>query len=244
MWRQSVEEDRRAAPGAPASKAEEAERLARLQALGYVAGSRAAGATAREARPDPKRAIGSLALVNDGRRLIGEGRFDAAIRKLAAARRASPRNVSALILTGVAQLQAGRPRLALEPLRSAEALAPFNAEAPFNLGLACIGTNDAACAERCFRRALELAPRFHDAAVNLVDLLLQTGRAAEARTAYEAARRAGLGSPLLDLLEGKLAHQAGDTRGAQDALARALRSGALPAPAAAEARRLLQDPAP
>lgn len=241
LWRSTVTEDRRATPGPAAAKVEDAERMARLQSLGYVAGSRAADAGPRSALPDPKRAIGSLELVNDARRLIGEGAFDAAIRKLDAALRGSPRNVSALILIGAAQLRAGRPRLALEPLRKAEAIAPLNAEVSFNLGLACVGADDAACAEAAFRRALELAPRLHDAAVNLIDLLLQTGRTAEARTTYDAARRAGLESPLLDFLEGKLALQRGQRSVAQAALARALRSGALPAAAASEARRLLQN---
>ena len=241
LWRKAVTEDRRAAPVAQASKAEEADRMARLRSLGYVAGSRGADAGARE-RTDPKRAIGSLELVNEARRLIGEGSFDAAIHKLEAALRASPRNVSALILTGAAQLRAGRPRLALQPLRRAEAIAPLNADAPFNLGLACIGVNDADCAEQGFRRALELMPRFHDASVNLVDLLLQTSRATEAQAVFDAARRAELQSPLLDFLEGKLALQRGERLAAQDALSRALRSGALPAAAAAEARRLLGSP--
>ncbi|HET7295168.1 MAG TPA: sulfatase-like hydrolase/transferase [Vicinamibacteria bacterium] len=239
-WRETVKEDRRALPIAAASKVADAERMARLSALGYVAGSRAGDARQGRSLPDPKRAIGSLALVNDARRLIGEGAFDAAIRKLEAALASSPRNVSALILLGAAQLRAGRPGLALEPLRRAEATAPFSAEASFNLGLACIGAGDAACAEESFRRALELMPRFHDAAVNLVDLLLQTGQVAPARAAFDAARREKLESPLLDFLEGKLALERGERLAAQDALARALRSGALPAPAAAEARRLLQ----
>ncbi len=242
LWRRTVTEDRRAAPGAPASTAEEADRMGRLRSLGYVAGSRAATARSRRDLPDPKRAIGSLELVNEARRLIGEGSFDAAIRKLETALRASPRNVSALILIGAAQLRAGRPRLALDPLRKAEALAPLNAEIPFNLGLACVGADHADGAEKAFRRALELTPRFHDAAVNLVDLLIQTGRAEEAEAAFGAARRAELQGPLLDFLEGKLALQRGERLAAEEALGRALRSGALPAAAAVEARRLLQRP--
>ena len=241
LWREVVAEDRRAASGAAASAPEDADRTGRLRSLGYVAGSRAADAGPRKALPDPKRAIFSLELVNDARRLIGEGRFDTAIRKLEAVQSLSPRNVSALILTGAAHLRAGRPRLALTPLRRAEAIAPLNAEVAFNLGLACLGADDAAGAERAFRRALALAPRLHDAAVNLVDLLLQTGRVAEAQAAFAEARSSGLSSPLFDFLEGKLALQRGERLAAQEAMGRALRSGALPSAVAAEAHRLLQN---
>ena len=75
--------------------------------------------------------------------------------------------------------------------------------------------------------------------MNLVDLLLQTGKPAEAQAAFDAAGKAGLVSALLDFLEGKLAFVRGDTRGAQAPLTRALQSGSLPPPAAAEARRML-----
>jgi Flp pilus assembly protein TadD len=178
--------------------------------------------------------------VNDARRLIGEKRYDEAVKTLDTARRASPRNVSALVLTGVAQLQAGRPQAAVAPLRRAAEIAPANADVPFNLGLAMLALGDAARAEDAFRRTLALAPRYHDAAVNLVDLLLQTNRPADAQKAFEAARRAGLESPLLDYLEGKLAARRGEPGKAQAALKRALGSGGLPPAAAADARRLLE----
>ena len=218
--------------------AEDAERLARLQSLGYVAGSRAQ-AGSREGLPDPKKVIGSLEDVNEARRLIGERRYDEAIARLDRARRGSPRNVSALVLTGVAQLQAGRPKAALAPLRRAAEVAPLNADAPFNTGLALIALGDGPGAVEAFRRTLRLAPRYHDAAVNLVDLLLQTGKPAEAQAAYEAARKAGLESALLDFLEGKLAFGHGDRTGARGPLTRALQSGALPPAAAEEARGML-----
>jgi choline-sulfatase len=235
--KQTVTEDRRSLP-ASGSDAQDAERLARLQSLGYVAGSRA-GAGAREGLPDPKKVIGSLEAVNDARRLIGEKRYDEAVKTLDAARRASPRNVSALVLTGVAQLQAGRPQAAVAPLRRAAEVAPANADVPFNLGLAMLALGDATHAEEAFRRTLALAPRYHDAAVNLVDLLLQTGRPADAQNAFEAARKAGLESPLLDYLDGKLAAGRGEPGKAQAALTRALDSGGLPPAAAEDARRLL-----
>jgi Flp pilus assembly protein TadD len=208
-----------------------------LQSLGYVAGSRAAGAS-RQDLPDPKKVIGSLESVNEARRLIGERRYDEAVRRLDAARRDSPRNLSALVLTGVAHLHAGRPQAALAPLRRAAEIAPANADAPFNTGLALLALGDGPGAEAAFRRTLALAPRYHDAAVNLVDLLLQVGKPAEAQAAYAAARTAGLETPLLDFLEGKLAFLRGDTAAARAPLLRALQSGALPPPAAAEARRM------
>lgn len=238
LWREAVVEDRRATAIADASDPERSERLAQLSALGYVAGSRA------PSRPeggltDPKRAIGSLALVNEARQLIGARRFDDALRRLDAALKASPRNVSALVLAGVSQLQAGRPRLALAPLRRAGEIAPANADVQFNLGLACVGVNDAACAEQAWRRCLSLAPRNGDAAANLADLLIQTARPAEAREVVAAARREGLAGGLLDFLEGKLAFLQGERVSARATLSRALESRALPPPAADEARRML-----
>jgi arylsulfatase A-like enzyme/Flp pilus assembly protein TadD len=237
LWKEAVSQDRRSLPAA-GSETEDAERLARLQSLGYVAGSRA-GADDRKGLPDPKKVIGSLELINEARQLIGERRYDAAIERLERARRDSPRNVSALVLTGVAQLQAGRPQAALAPLRRAAGIAPANADVPFNIGLSYLALGDAERAEQAFRRALALSPRYHDAAVNLVSLLLQTDRVAEAEVAFASARQVGLASPLLDYLDGKLALLRGDRDAARPPLTRALESGRLPPSAAADARRLL-----
>jgi arylsulfatase A-like enzyme/predicted negative regulator of RcsB-dependent stress response len=235
QWAKAVTEDRRALP-VTSRDADNAERQSRLESLGYVAGSRA---RKTDGLPDAKTAIGSLELVNEARRLIGERRYDEAIARLEKARRDSPRNLSALVLTGVAELQAGRPQAALAPLRRAAEIAPANADAPFNIGLASLALGDGPGAEAAFRRTLRLAPRYHDAAVNLVDLLLQMGKPAEAQAAYDAARKAGLESALLDFLEGKLAFGRGDAAAARAPLTRALESGALPPAAAAEARRML-----
>jgi choline-sulfatase len=236
LWRKTVTEDRRSLPPA-GSEAEDAERLARLRSLGYVAGSRT-GAE-REGLPDPKKVIGSLELVNEARQLMGERRYDEAIERLDRARRDSPRNLSALVLTGVAQLEAGRPQSALPPLRRAAEVAPANADVPYNTGRTYLALGDATHAEAAFRRALALSPRYHDAAVNLVSLLLQTGRTPEGQVAFDSARQAGLSSPLLDYLEGKLAFLHGDSDAARAPLTRALESGRLPTSAAEDARRML-----
>ena len=237
LRKKAVTADRRSLPPA-GSETEDAERLARLRSLGYVAGSRA-GAAEREGLPDPKKVIASLELVNEARQLIGERRYDEAIERLDRARRDSPRNLSALVLTGVAELEAGRPQAALAPLRRAAEVAPANADVPFNAGRTYLALGDAGHAEEAFRRALALSPRYHDAAVDLVSLLLQTGRTADAQVAFDSARRAGLSSALLDFLEGKLALAHGDPGAARPPLTRAVESGRLPPSAAAEARRLL-----
>jgi arylsulfatase A-like enzyme len=236
FWRKTVTEDRRSLPPA-GSEAEDAERLARLRALGYVAGSRARAD--RVGLPDPKNVIGSLELINEARRLMGERRYDEAIERLDRARRDSPRNLSALVLTGVAHLEAGRPQSALPPLRRAAEVAPANADVPYNTGRTYLALGDAIHAEESFRRALGLSPRYHDAAVNLISLLLQTGRTAEAQVAFDAARHAGLTSPLLDYLEGKLAFLHGDSGAFRPPLMRALESGRLPPSAAEDVRRML-----
>jgi choline-sulfatase len=237
LWKKAVGENRRSLFQS-GSEPQDAERLARLESLGYVAGSRASADGGD--RPDPKKVVGSLEHVNEARRLIGERRYDEAIARLERARKDSPRNLSALILTGVAHLQAGRPQAALPPLRRAAEVAPANADVPFNAGLAFLALGDAAQAEQAFRRALVLSPRHHDAAVNLVFLLLQTERAADARAAYDAGRRAGLQSALFDYLEGKLAFLRGDRDAAREALTRALGSRDLSPPAAEDARRMLE----
>ena len=238
LWRQAVREDRRGRPVVDASDREAAERQERLASLGYVAGSPGAGAPPRGSLPDPKRAIGSLASINQARQLIGQKRFDEAAALLAGVLRQSPRNLSALVLTGSCRLLQGRPALALEPLRRATRLAPTNADAHFNLGLACLGTGDGRCAEAAFRRALALEPRRAEAAANLVDLLLQLGRPAEAQKAFAEARAAGAASPLLDYLEGKLALARGEREAGRSALQRALQGGLPPAVAADAQARL------
>jgi Flp pilus assembly protein TadD len=215
----------------------DAERLERLRTLGYVAGSRAPAG--HPTGPDPKRAIGSLQAINGARRAMAERRWDDAVRQLEGALRVSPRNVSALTLTGVAHLQAGRPREASAVLRRAAEVAPANADVPFNLGLAAIALGDGAAAEAAFRRARELHPRHHDATVNLADLLLQLDRPADARRVVDDAHRVGLASPLLDFVDGRLLLMSGDRVRARDVLTRAAASRRLPPPALAEARGLL-----
>jgi len=235
-WREVVQGDRRELAQAPGAKGDSAQ-LARLRALGYVAES-AAPAKREGPLPDPKRAVASLALINDARSLIARGRFDEAASRLERALRDSPRNLSALVLLGSAHLMAGHPRRALGPLQKATEVGPANAEAAFNLGLAWAGVGDASRAEEAWRRTLALAPRTTDAAVNLIDLLSRTERPAEAEAVLADARKRALESPLLDLLEGRLTLSRGDRLGARLALEKALR-GNLPPPAAAEARALL-----
>jgi arylsulfatase A-like enzyme/predicted negative regulator of RcsB-dependent stress response len=236
-WRKTVTEDRRNRP-APGSDREAAERQARLAALGYVAGTTDAGAPRGKDLPDPKRAIGTLASINDARRLIGERRFDEAARLLDRVLQQSPRNLSALILLGSARLFAGQPARAVAPLQRATLLAPASADAHYNLGLAWLGVGDGAQAERAFRRTLELAPRQAEAAANLTGLLLQLGRPRDAEQALREARAQGAAHPLLDYLEGKLALERGDREAARAALERAL-AGGLPPPVATEAQALL-----
>ena len=79
--------------------------------------------------------------------------------------------------------------------------------------------------------------------MNLVNLLMQTGRSAEAERALRDGRQAGLSGPLLDFLEGKQAAQRGDARAARVALSRAL-TGSLSPAVATEARSILGSLAP
>jgi choline-sulfatase len=236
LWKKTAGRDRRSLPVKDESDQARSERLERLAALGYVgaAGRPAPGA----ALPDPKRVIGTLESINEARRLLGERRFPEADKVLDSVVRDSPRNLSALVLLGSSRILEGRPAAAVEPLRRAAELAPYNSDVQFNLGLAWSSRGDASRAEKAWRRTLALAPRYRDAAVNLVNLLMQTGRSAEAERTLKDARAAGIAGPLLDFLEGKQAAQRGDARTARAALTRAL-SGSLAPPVAAEARRIL-----
>ena len=143
------------------------------------------------------------------------------------------------LLLGTCRLMAGRPAQAVDPLRRATEIAPANAEAHFNLGLAWLSLGKAEEAEGAWRRCLAINPRRHDAAANLIDLMLRTKRLDDAQAALDEARSHQLGDPMLDYLEGKLAIQRRDADRARAALNRAL-EGALPEPAASEARELLR----
>jgi arylsulfatase A-like enzyme len=235
-WKKAATDDRRSPPVKDDSDQARSERLERLAALGYAGGT---GRPQGEASlPDPKGVIGTLESVNDARRLIGERRFPESDKVLEAVIRRSPRNLSAYVLLGSSRIAAGQPGTAVDPLTRAAELAPYNADVQFNLGLAWSGRGDALRTEKAFRRTLALAPRYQDAAVNLVNLLMQTGRPAEAEKALKDARQAGLAGALLDFLEGSLAAQRGDAPAARTALTRAL-AGSLVPPVAAEARRIL-----
>ncbi len=135
---------------------------------------------------------------------------------------------------------AGNPRGAVAPLERAARLAPANADVQFNLGLAQAGVGNVPAAEAALRRAVELTPRSHDAAMTLVDLLFNIGRAEEAWTALQGARKEGLESPQLDFLEGKLALVRGDRSRARLLLERSLAAGLTPE-ATAQARAILQE---
>jgi choline-sulfatase len=240
LWKEAAGQDRRSPPVTDTSDQARSERLERLAALGYT------GATGRsEARahlPDPKRVIETLHSINDARRLIAERRFPQVDRLLEDVIHQSPRNLSAYVLLGSSRLLAGQPAAAVTPLTRAAELAPYNSDVQFNLGLAWSGRGDLPRAEKAWRRTLALAPRYQDAAVDLINLLMQTGRSAEAEKELKAARQAGMAGPLLDFLEGKQAARRGDAAAARAALTRALEGGLAPT-VATEARRILEAPA-
>ena len=237
LWKKTAGEDRRSPPVKDDSDQARSERLERLAALGYTSG----GAEHEDhgaALPDPKRVIGTLASINDARRMIGEQRYAEAEKLLGGVIRQSPRNLSAFVLLGASRIAGGRPDSAVEPLTRAAELAPYNSDVQFNLGLAWSGRGDAARAEKAWRRALALTPRYQDAAVNLVNMLMQTGHATEAEQALKEARQAGIEGPLLDFLEGRQAARRGDVAAARAALTRAL-AGSLSPSVAAEAQKAL-----
>jgi Flp pilus assembly protein TadD len=236
LYREMASEDRRSG-AIDDGDLERSRRMDELRSLGYVSGSRG-DSRHQSGLADPKDAIATLAQINEARQLMSEGLNGEAAGLLARVVAVSPRNVSALVLSGSAHILDGSPNQALDPLEAAERIAPQNADVQFNLGLAWLGVNRPDRAEAAWKRALELAPRYEQAAVNVIDLLIKTGRPREAETMMRTVRQTDLESPLLDYLEGKLAILRNDRPAARASLNRALAAG-LPEPVAADARALL-----
>lgn len=130
---------------------------------------------------------GTMAHINLGMWLHGEGRAEEAAVALEDALRLEPNDGEVHGNLGIVLAALGRRDGAREHLERALALAPESAQAHSNLGnlLASDGRLDEAVAH--YLAAVRLTPAFADALNNLANVLVQQGKIDEAIARYEAA---------------------------------------------------------
>jgi tetratricopeptide (TPR) repeat protein len=130
--------------------------------------------------------------LDEGVRLIREGRFDQALVELEQANRIAPRDATIENLLGITETKLGHIDEACIHYRNAIRLDPSQAAPHRNLGFILLTANDFAGAEPELREASRLDPSDSFGHFYLLLLALATGRDAEA---LEQASHAG---PLLD----------------------------------------------
>jgi tetratricopeptide (TPR) repeat protein len=224
-----------AVPDAVRSDADDA--VARLQALGYVGGSRT-----------------SLARQNLGESLLRRGKLEAAERELRAVLEVQPQNLSANLWLAQALARQNRTAAAIAVYERAVALPGGAREALSTAVDLTIGANDLTAAERLisaadrqsrtailvargsvaeargdtkraetsYRSALDADPLSFDALARLFELLAAAGRAQDALTIVERGAQAAPDSPHHLALVGEARLAARDASGAEKALRRAL----------------------
>jgi tetratricopeptide (TPR) repeat protein len=126
--------------------------------------------------------------LDDGVKLIREGRFDQALIKLEEAHRIAPRNAAIENLLGITETKLGNIDEAAIHYRNAIRLDPSQAAPHKNLGFNLLTAKDFSGAEPELREAARLAPEDNFAHYYLFLLALATSRDAEA---LEQAPRAG-----------------------------------------------------
>src|ERR1700730_15566472 len=128
--------------------------------------------------------------LNDGVRLIREGRFDQALVKLEEAHRMAPSNATIENLLGISETKLGHIENANNRFNEAIRLDPSQAAPHRNLGFNLLNSKDNVHAERELREAARLDPKDRFAHFYLLLLALATGRDAEAQV--EASRAGDL----------------------------------------------------
>jgi len=118
--------------------------------------------------------------MEEGVRLIREGRFDRALLKLEQAHSIAPRNATVENLLGITETQLGHIDEACKHYRNAIRLDPTEAAPHRNLGFNLLNSRDYSHAEPELREASRLDPNDKFADDYLMLLLLGTGRDAEA----------------------------------------------------------------
>jgi len=165
-----------------AASLDESDRRA-LESLGYVTGGPGVGVV--EARPDPKRMMPILKLLNLATSQIAGGDFDGAGRSLRRAISLDPENKEAHVILGKLHVAAGRDELAIDWMRRALELPPEagNDDTRLKIANAYLRLGRTADAVRELEVVLETAPSRADAWYNYGVALVragETGRAADA----------------------------------------------------------------
>jgi choline-sulfatase len=163
----------------------------RLQALGYVSGTKPDIEEA--SRRDPKDMIGFHDLINTARQAMWNGEVDEAERMLEKVVAGDPTNALARNMIGMVYRHRGKMSKARTQFEKAIELNPDYAEAYRNLGVLLFRQGDYRKAADSFERALELEPSAGSDCLALAEIyrkLGDDGRAGE----YEA-RAAELGYP-------------------------------------------------
>jgi arylsulfatase A-like enzyme/Flp pilus assembly protein TadD len=173
------------------------ETLERLRALGYAGGGASAPAARAEGLADPKDRLAQKAALAEAEGLLARHDRAAALAKLDAVLAAEPDNRLALLRSGAALIELGRPRDAVSRLERLVQLDPDHAEARYELADALTRVGDRPRALAQWQETLRLQPRRAVAWSNLGAVLAQTGRTADAAAALERAHALEPGNAVL-----------------------------------------------
>jgi arylsulfatase A-like enzyme/predicted negative regulator of RcsB-dependent stress response len=156
-----------------------------LESLGYAT----TRSEASEARPDPKRMVGVLRLMETAQVLMAEGRWDEALTPLRSLVGRDPRNKGAYQMLGVVHARAGRdPQAADSFLRCLELSPHANDRIPrFELASTYLRMGKNAEAIIHLKKVLDDDPNDADVWYNLGVAQSRRGDAASARSAWEKA---------------------------------------------------------
>jgi tetratricopeptide (TPR) repeat protein len=175
-----------AAPPAPRAEPDPTT-VESLRALGYAGGGATApvspSAAGPAGLPDPKDRLPQKAALAEADALLMRREAAQALVKLDSVLASEPDNRLALLRSGKALVDLGRPREAVPRLKRLLALDPQHGEARYQLADALTRAGDRRRAIVEWQEALRLQPRRAVAWSNLAAVLVQVGRAADAEAA-------------------------------------------------------------
>ena len=161
------------------------EQVARIRALGYIASSNSAPASAEGIDPKDKVALSNE--MADAAFALEEGRNDEAIRRLQAVLAKDPSLQSAYDALATAWLRDGDVGNGLATLRKSVELFPDRGSGHFQLAMTLIQVHDLKAAEPEMERAAATLPQSAQVRYELARLYFNTGRMADAKkTALQA----------------------------------------------------------
>ena len=173
---------------APAARpAPDAGTLEKLRALGYSGGASHAPAPPAAGLADPKDRLVQKRALAEAEGLMSSRDLAGALARLDAVLASEPDNRLALLRSGAALVELGRPRQAIPRLDRLVSLDPDHAEARYELADALSRTGHRPRAIEQWQEVLRLQPRRAVAWSNLGAVLAQSGRAAAAVAALERA---------------------------------------------------------